>query len=391
MPDAESPEQFYAPERILMAPGPSNLHPRVVRALIAPLVGHKDAYFLGLLERTAMLLRDVFQTRNRATLALPTSGGGGMEAALVNLLEPGDTVVIGVAGFFAARMVEICRRLAHVNVVVVDGPWGSPVDPGSLADAVRQNRPKVLAVVHGETSTGVEQPLAGLAEICRDHDAFLVVDAVATLGGVHLPVDELGIDVCFSGSQKCLSAPPGLAPITVSDRALDAISRRKTPISSWYLDLSLHHRLWDSEHIYHHTSPVLNLYALYEALRLLQEEGLEARFARHCLHASALSAGLAAMGLSQFAAPGHRVPSVVTVKAPPGISALAVRHQLIDELNLEISAGLGDYTDRMWRVGIMGHSAQRANVMLLLSGFEQMLQLSGGVSAAESAYRAPAS
>ena len=386
---AQSPEQFYAPERILMAPGPSNLHPRVVRALIAPLVGHKDAYFLGLLERTASLLRDVFQTRNRATLALPTSGGGGMEAALVNLLEPGDTVVIGVAGFFAARMVEICRRLAQVSVVVVDGPWGSPLDRSRLVSAVAQHHPKVLAVVHGETSTGVEQPLAGLAEACRDYDTFLVVDAVATLGGVHLPVDELGIDVCFSGSQKCLSAPPGLAPITVSDRAMDFISQRTTPVSSWYLDVSLHHRLWDTEHIYHHTSPVLNLYALHEALRVIEEEGLQERFARHCLHASALSAGLEAMGLPQFAAPGYRVPSVVAIKAPPCVSALAVRRQLIDELNLEISAGLGDHADRMWRVGIMGHSAQRANVMLLLSGLEHILQLSGGVSAAETAYRTP--
>lgn len=385
---AESPEQFYAPERILMAPGPSNLHPRVVRALIAPLVGHKDAYFLGLLERTASLLRDVFQTRNRATLALPTSGGGGMEAALVNLLEPGDTVVIGVAGFFAARMVEICRRLAQVNVVVVDGPWGSPLDRSRLVSAVAQHHPKVLAVVHGETSTGVEQPLAGLAEACRDYDTFFVVDAVATLGGVHLPVDELGIDVCFSGSQKCLSAPPGLAPITVSDRAMDFISQRTTPVSSWYLDVSLHHRLWDTEHIYHHTSPVLNLYALYEALRLIEEEGLQARFARHCLHASSLAAGVEALGLEQFAEPGCRVPSVVTIKAPRGVSALAVRRQLIDELNLEISAGLGDHADRMWRVGIMGHSAQRANVTLLLSGLEQILGVSGGVSAAETLYRA---
>ena len=388
MPSSESPEQFYAPERILMAPGPSNVHPRVLQAFIAPLVGHKDAYFLGLLERTASLLRDVFQTRNRATLALPTSGGGGMEAALVNLLEPGDTVVIGQAGFFAARMVEICRRLARVNVVVVDGPWGSPIDEERLIEAIRHQHPKILALVHGETSTGIEQPLSGLAEVCKEQGTFLVVDAVATLGGVHLPVDELGIDICFSGSQKCLSAPPGLAPITVSDRAMQEISDRGSPVQSWYLDLELHSRLWDTEHIYHHTSPVLNIYALYEALRLIDEEGLEARFVRHGLHNAALSAGVEAMGLSQFATAGHRIPSVVTVKAPPGVSSLAVRRQLLAELNLEISAGLGDYADRMWRVGIMGHSAQRANVMLLLSGLEQILQLSGGVTAAETVYRA---
>ena len=390
MPSPESPDELYPPERILMAPGPSNLHPRVVQALLAPLVGHKDAYFLGLLERTASLLRDVFQTRNRATLALPTSGGGGMEAALVNLLEPGDTVVIGVAGFFAERMVEICKRLTGVELVIIDGRWGVPVDNASLIKAVREHRPKVLAVVHGETSTGVEQPLSGLGEACREHDAFFIVDAVATFGGVRLPIDELGIDVCFSGSQKCLSAPPGLAPITVSDRALAAISRRGTPVQSWYLDVNLHARLWDSEHIYHHTSPVLNLYALYEALRLIEEEGLEARYTRHCMHASALSAGIDALGLEQFAEQGYRVPSVVTIRAPAGVSSLAVRRQLIEALNLEISGGLGEYADRMWRVGIMGHSAQRANVTLLLAGLEQVLQRTGGVAAAESVYGAAA-
>jgi alanine-glyoxylate transaminase/serine-glyoxylate transaminase/serine-pyruvate transaminase len=375
-----------------MAPGPSNVHPRVAQALIAPLVGHKDPYFLGLLEETSALLQKVFQTRNRATLALPTTGGGGMEASLVNVLEPGDTLVIGDAGFFAHRMVDIACRLTGVNVVVVPADWGSPVDNDALIDAVRLHRPRVLALVHGETSTGVEQPLEGLSEVCRDHDALLVVDAVATLGGVPLPVDELGIDVCYSGSQKCLSAPPGLAPITLSQRALHSIERRRSPAQSWYLDLGLHARLWDAEHIYHHTSPVPNIYALYEALRLIDEEGLEERFARHCLHAAALGAGLEALGMPRFAGAAHRVASVVTVLAPTGVSALAVRTELLQNLNLEISAGLGDYTDRMWRIGVMGHSAQRANVLLALVGLEQALRrhhfepLASGVAAAEAIY-----
>src|SRR6266852_3821205 len=321
---------MHPPQRILMAPGPSNVHPRVLQALIGPLVGHKDPYYLDVMDDTAGLLRQVFQTTNAATFALPATGGSGMEAALINLLEPGDSVVVGDAGFFAHRMVDIAQRLPDVNIVVVEGEWGCPVDNDRLVEAVRQHRPRVLAVVHGETSTGVEQPFDGLAEVCREIGALLIVDAVATLGGVRLPVDEWGIDICYSGSQKCLSAPPGLAPITVSDRAMAAIAQRRTPVQSWYLDLGLHARLWGAEHIYHHTSPVLNVYALQEALRIVVSEGLDKRLARHCLHATALRAGLDALGLRQFADPAHRVPSVVTVLAPAGISALAIRLILLE-------------------------------------------------------------
>ena len=380
------------PQRLLMAPGPSNLHPRVVQALIAPLTGHKDPYLLGLMEEIAHLLRQVFETENLATFVLPASGGSGMEAALVNLLEPGDTVVIGEAGFFAHRMVEIARRLHNVEVVVVCGTCGSPVDNQELADAVRRHRPRVLAVVHGETSSGAEQPLAGLADVCHETDTLLVVDAVATLGGVRLPVDELGIDACYAGSQKCLSAPPGLAPVTLSERAMRALGERRTPVQSWYLDLELHARLWGPEHIYHHTSPVLNLYALYEALQLVAEEGLQRRLERHCLHASALRAGLEALGLGLFAHPAHRLPSVTTVVAPPGVSSGAVRAALLDEYNIEIAGGLGEYADRMWRVGIMGHSAQQRNVMLLLTALEHLLPRHGfnppasGAAAASAIY-----
>jgi alanine-glyoxylate transaminase/serine-glyoxylate transaminase/serine-pyruvate transaminase len=274
-------------------------------------------------------------------------------------------------------MVEISRRLTGVKVVTVEGEWGSPIDSAALRNAVREHRPRALAVVHGETSTGVEQPLTSLGDFCQDAGALLIVDAVATLGGVRLPVDQLGIDVCFSGSQKCLSAPPGLAPITLSDRAMRVIEARDAPVQSWYFDLGLHARLWGPEHIYHHTSPVGNIYALSEALRVVLEEGLEARFARHCLHASALAAGVEALGLCQFATPGCRVQSVVTVKAPSGVSALAVRRQLLEDLNLEISAGLGEYADRMWRIGVMGHSAQRANILLVLDGLEHALRRDG--------------
>jgi alanine-glyoxylate transaminase/serine-glyoxylate transaminase/serine-pyruvate transaminase len=386
------PEAHHAPQRVLMMPGPSNIHPRVIQALIEPLVGHKDPSFLAALEETAALLRDVFQTRNAATFALPASGGSGMEAALVNALEPGDTVVIANAGFFAQRMVDICARLPEVNVVVVQGAWGSPVDRQLLDEAMRQHRPRAVAVVHGETSTGVEQPLDGLAAACHAQGALLIVDAVATLGGVRLPVDELEIDICFSGSQKCLSAPPGMAPITLSERAMRTVAQRRTPATSWYFDLLLHARLWSAEHAYHHTSPVLSVYALREALRLVVEEGLSARFARHCLHAEALAAGTEALGLAQFACAGYRMPSVVTAVAPPGVAAKTVRQRLLDTLNLEIAAGLGEYADKMWRFGVMGYSAQRANVMLLLTGLEQALRTDGftptgsGASAAAAVY-----
>jgi alanine-glyoxylate transaminase/serine-glyoxylate transaminase/serine-pyruvate transaminase len=380
------------PQRILMAPGPSNLHPRVVQALGLPLTGHKDPAFLSIMDETAALLRSVFQTSNTGTFALPATGGSAMEASLINLVEPGQSVVIGRGGFFADRMVGIARRLPGVDVVVVDAQWGQALDGDALMHAVREHRPRVLAVVHGETSTGVEQPLHDLGLACREVGALLVVDAVASLGGTALPVDELGIDVCYSGSQKCLSAPPGLAPITLSDRALYAIERRATPVVSWYFDLALHARFWDTEHIYHHTAPVLNVYALREALLLVSEEGMEARLARHRLHARALRAGLEALGLQLFGDPAHRLAPVTTVLAPHNVSAYAVRSLLLDEFNLEIAAGLGEYTDRMWRIGIMGESAQRRNVVLVLAALESALRRQGfephanGVAAAEAVY-----
>jgi alanine-glyoxylate transaminase / serine-glyoxylate transaminase / serine-pyruvate transaminase len=385
----------FPPERILMAPGPSNVHPRVLQALVAPLVGHRDPTFLAIMDEVTDLLRILFQTRNRATFALPGTGGSGMEAALLNLLEPEDTVVVGRAGFFADRMVGIAERIASTRVggqvIVVDAPWGQSIPLDQLAAAVRQHRPRVLAVVHGETSTGVEQPLVGLAEVCRDFDCFLAVDAVASLGGSALPVDDLGIDICYSGSQKCLSAPPGLAPITVSDRALEAIERRRTPVSSWYLDLGLHTRFWD-EHVYHHTAPVLNVYALREALRMIVEEGIEARVARHARHARALCAGLEALGLELFVDEPHRLAPVTTVLVPEGVSDAVTRSLLLDEFNIEIGGGLGDYVGRMWRIGVMGHSAHRSNIMLLLTALEHVLRRQGfhptasGAPAAESIY-----
>ena len=375
-----------------MAPGPSNIHPRVQQALAFPLVGHRDPIFLAMMDEVCDLLRLLFGTGNMATFALPGTGGSGMDAALVNLVEPGDTVVIARAGFFADRMVAIARRLTE-HVVVIDAEWGHIVPVEQLVAAVREHHPRVLAVVHGETSTGVEQPLDELAEACRSCDALLVVDAVASLGGTWLPVDELGIDICYSGSQKCLSAPPGLAPITLSDRALSAIQQRRTPVPSWYPDLGLHARFWN-EHLYHHTAPVLNVYALREALLMIEEEGLSARVGRHARHAQALSAGLSALGLCLFADAAHRLAPVTTVLVPEGISDAESRSMLLDEFNVEIAGGLGAFAERMWRIGVMGHSAQRSNVMLLLTALEHVLRRQGytppasGAAAAEAVYGA---
>lgn len=391
---AAVPAAPYPPERILMVPGPSNLHPRVARALAAPIASHKDPVVLAIMDEVVEHLRQVFVTRNQATFALPASGGSGMDAALLNLVEQGDTVVIGRAGFFAHRMVGIAERLG-ARVVVVDAPWGQALDPAALVRAVHQHGARVLATVHGETSTGVEHPLEGLGAACRQAGAFLVVDAVASWAGTPLPVDELQIDVCYSGSQKCLSAPPGMAPITLSDRALDHVQRRSTPVPSWYLDLTLHARYWGAEHIYHHTGPVLNLYALCEALRLVQEEGLEARYERHQRHARALRAGITALGLRLFADPAHQLANVTTVEVPPGVDEQEVRAELLRAYNLEIAGGIDQYAGRLWRIGVMGHSAQRRNVLLTLSGLEAALRRRGfssppgaAVAAADDVYAA---
>lgn len=385
------------PRRLLMVPGPTNLHPRVQQALLTPMMSHKDPVFLATMDAVAERLRTVFQTRNRVTMALPATGGSGMEASLMNLLEPGDTVLVGVAGFFAQRMVEIARRLGStcgVRLATVEAPWGEAIPSDTLRAAIDRERPRVVALVHGETSTGVLQPLDGLADVVHRNGGFLVVDCVPTLGGQPVLVDEWGIDVCYSGSQKCLSAPPGLCPITVSDAAIGAIQSRRQPVASWYLDLSLHARYWDAEHIYHHTGPVLQVCALAEALQMIVEEGLEPRFARHRLHARALRRGLEALDLQLFVRPEDAMTTVVTVRAPDGISAHAIQASLLDDFNIEVGIGLGPYTDRLWRIGVMGHSAQRENVMLLLGALQTALARAGhragdAMQAADASYTEP--
>ena len=296
-----------------------------------------------------------------------------MEACLVNLLEPGDRTVIGVNGFFGQRMAEIARRCG-ADVTVVEAPWGQAIDPQQIQRVLGQRKAKEVAVVHVETSTGVLQPLEEVIRISHEYGAVTLVDAVASLGGVDLPIDRWGVDVCYSGSQKCLSAPPGLAPVTVSDRVCQEVNHRKTPVQSWYLDFSLLKTYWGGERVYHHTAPIPMIYALHEALRIVQEEGLEARFARHAKHARALWAGLEGLGLRLFAPQPIRSPTLTTVEVPEGVDEVAVRRRLLVEYGIEIAGGLGPLRGRIWRIGLMGHSAQQRNVLLLLAALGAILR-----------------
>jgi alanine-glyoxylate transaminase / serine-glyoxylate transaminase / serine-pyruvate transaminase len=369
-------ETLVTPARVLMAPGPTNLPPAVLQALIAPLTGHKDPAYLKVMDETADLLRRVFCTQNGVTLALPGTGGAGMEACLVNLLEPGDRVLIGMNGLFGERMVEIARRNG-AEVVPLEAEWGRIIEPDAIRRALAEKRTKLVALVHGETSTGVLQPVREIVDMVHEQGALLALDAVATLGGIAVPCDEWDVDLCYSGSQKCLSAPPGAAPLTVSERGMAAIRDRRTPVASWYMDLSLHEKYWLGERIYHHTAPVLTMYALREACRLAIEEGLEVRWARHEQLFGALVAGLEALGLELFAAAEYRLPTVAAIRVPEGVNDAKVRGVLLDEFGIEIAGGLGAFAGRMWRIGIMGHSASQANVVLVLAALEHALRQQG--------------
>jgi alanine-glyoxylate transaminase / serine-glyoxylate transaminase / serine-pyruvate transaminase len=380
--------ELNPPERVLMAPGPTNLPASVLRALVAPITGHKDPFFLSVMDETAQLLRSVYQTENHATLSLPGTGGAGMEASLCNLIEAGDEVVVCENGLFGERMAEIVRR--HGGVVKeVAAPWGKPVDPEDVRKALNGGRAKVVAVVHGETSTGVEQQIEPIGKIAAEHGAMLLVDAVATLGGIPVLPDSWGSAVCYSASQKCLSAPPGLSTISASASAMDHIRSRSNKVDNWYFDLSLHEQYWFTEgRAYHHTAPVLMVYALREALRVIADEGLEARFARHRLNNRALVAALEAIELDLLAAPQDRLPTVVSILVPEQVNDARVRAGLLNEFGIEIAGGLGPYTGKMWRVGIMGHSGTRDNVLRFLSALESLLAREGYGLAAGSAVAA---
>ena len=379
--------------KTLLGPGPSNVHPRVYRAIAGPVLSHMDPEFWEIMDETVELLREVFQTRNSLTLPISGTGSAGMEAAIYNSLEPGDTILVGVAGFFGGRIAEIAQR-CDANVVPIEVEWGQPVHPEMVEKGLKAHpETKVVAIVHCETSTGIQQPLEEIGKIAQQHNALFLVDAVASLGGIDLAVDRLGIDVCYSGSQKCLSCPPGLAPITLSDKANQALKSRSHKPRSWYLDLSMLDEYWISARKYHHTAPASMIYAMRESLRILAEEGLEQSFARHHLNSSALRSGLEALGLGLIAAEGYRSDTITAVLLPEGIAADKVRQSLLNDYKIETGGGLGPFEGKAIRIGLMGYSSQTPNVLLVLSALEQILlkhgyeiPASAGVSAANRVY-----
>ncbi len=363
-------------ERVLMGPGPSNVPPRVIQAMSAPCVGHLDPYFLSVMDETQSLLRFLFQTQNPLTIPVSGTGTAGMETCLVNLVEPGEDVVVCINGFFGTRMADIVTRLG-AQLIRVDGDWGRAIDPEAVRKAVQAGSPKVLAVVHAETSTGVRQPIEDLASIAHNAGALFLVDMVTSLGGMEGAVDSIGIDAAYTGSQKCISCPPGLAPISLSPAAMKAIDKRKSPMPSFYLDMSMVRSYWSAERKYHHTAPINMVYALREALRIVAEEGLETRFARHQLNHRALVAGIEAMGLVMLVPESKRLPMLNAIRIPEGADDAKVRKALLDDFGIEIGGGLGDLRGKIWRVGLMGHTCRRKNVFMFLSALETILKSEG--------------
>ena len=369
--------ELTPPDRLLMGPGPSEVHPRVLRSMSTPLVGHLDPSFVELMDEVQDLLRYAFRTDNEWTIPVSGTGSAAMETAFANLVEPGDTVLVPGNGYFGERMSEMVAR-AGGEAVVVDAPWGEPLDTADVADAAATHHPDVVAFVHAETSTGVRQPsVPELTAIAHDHDALVVADTVTSLGGVELRVDEWDIDAAYAAGQKCLSCPPGASPLTLTDRAMAKVHGRDEPVRSWYLDLSLLGEYWGEERAYHHTAPITNVYALREALRLVAEEGIERRWRRHEQVAGAFKAGVEAMGLSLEADDEWWLPSLNAVSLPSEVDDGAVIDSLLAEHDIEVAGGLGALSGDILRVGCMGHSARPGNVLELVAALGTALDAQG--------------
>jgi len=390
---ADSFPELKPPARILLGPGPSNVHPRVMKAMLSPVLGHLDPDFVTIMENIKKLLRIVFRTSNQITFPVSGTGSAGMECAMANLIEDGDEVVVGIAGAFGVRLAEVAERLG-AKVHKVEAQWGRIVEPDQIAQALSKiEKPKLVAIVHSETSTGIHQPLEEISKMTHRSGALFVVDGVTSLGCVPLEVDKWQIDACYSCTQKGIGAPPGLAPVTFSAPAMDAVHRRKTKCRSWYFDVGLIEHYWGPDRLYHHTAPITMNYAIYEALRIVVEEGLETRFERHQANATALQAGLKAMGMEMAAQEGYRLPQLAAVTIPDGINDAKVRDRLLKLFNIEIGGGLGPFKGKVWRIGLMGDGSRRENVMLVLNALEEILgsmglELSRGraLSAADKAY-----
>ncbi|MHC3378718.1 pyridoxal-phosphate-dependent aminotransferase family protein [Haloarcula sp. H-GB5] len=379
MDEAPAVGELSPPDRTLMGPGPSDVHPRVLKAMSTPLVGHLDPSFIEIMDEVQDLLRYTFRTDNKWTIPVSGTGSAAMEAAIGNVVEPGDTMLVPTNGYFGDRMASMAER-AGGEVVTVDAPWGQPLDPAAVEAAFDEHSPDVFGFVHAETSTGVLQPsVPELTDIAHANDALVIADSVTSLGGVELRVDEWGIDVAYSGPQKCLSCPPGASPLTLNDDAMDKVLSRESEARSWYLDISLLEGYWGDERAYHHTAPITNVYALREALRLVAEEGIEERWDRHLGVAGALKAGVEGMGLEMNAPDDFWLPSLNTVRVPDGVDDGAVIQHLLDEYDLEIASGLGALEGDIWRIGCMGHSARRQNVSYLLAALGNALGEQGAV------------
>ncbi len=366
---------FLPPVRTLMGPGPSDVHPRILEALSRPTIGHLDPQFVQMMEEVKAMLQYAFQTKNELTIAVSAPGSAGMETCFVNLLEAGDKAIVCQNGVFGGRMKENVERIGATAVMVED-EWGKTIDLNKVEEALKANPDaKVLAFVHAETSTGASSDAKALCELARKYDCLSIVDAVTSLGGSELRVDDWGIDAIYSGTQKCLSCTPGISPVSFSDKAVAAVKARKTPVQSWFLDLNLVMGYWgkNAKRAYHHTAPVNAMYALHESLVMLQNEGLENAWQRHYKNHLALRAGLEAMGLEFVVDEANRLPQLNSVTIPEGADDADVRSRLLNEFNLEIGAGLGALAGKVWRIGLMGHSSRAENIMLCLAALEAVL------------------
>jgi len=361
-------------KRILLGPGPSDVHPRVLKAMATPLVGHLDPEFVGIMDDIKGMVQKTLLTQNHLTFVVSAPGSAGMETCLVNLLEPGDEALICIQGVFGGRMAEIAERCG-AKVIRVEAPWGEAIDPEQVKAALENGNPKLVAVVHAETSTGVLQPLEEIGKMVRDAGALFLVDAVTSYCGTALKMDEWGMDALYSGSQKCLSAPPGLSPVSFSQRAVEALDRRKTKVQSWFLDLSLVKSYWaGAKRTYHHTAPVSAMFAIREALQLVLEEGLENRWDRHRRNHELLKSELQAMGFEFLVKEGYRLPMLNAVKIPDGVDDLEVRRSLLNEYNIEIGGGLGKFAGKVWRIGLMGESCTPNHINMLTGALKAILR-----------------
>jgi len=364
-------QTFQAPHRVLMGPGPSDVSPRVLKALGQTTIGHLDPAFVGLMDEIKALLQYVFKTENRLTIPVSAPGSAGMETCFMNMIDPNDHVLICINGVFGGRMKDVAERYG-ATVHTIETDWGRGICPEQVEEALKTHpNIKAVGIVQAETSTGEHQPLEEISALVRNHGALLVVDAVTSLGGINVPIDELGIDACYSGTQKCLSCPPGLAPVTFSDKAVDVIGSRKSKVTSWYLDLTMLRNYWGSDRVYHHTAPINMTYALRESLQIILEEGLQNRIARHEKNHRMLRAGLEAMGLSFI--PEHSLTTLNAVHVPEGVDDAAVRSRLLQDYGIEIGAGLGPFKGKAWRIGLMGTSSTQRNVTLIISALEAIM------------------